>query len=100
VLFRSVKDADGGVVEALVAVYFEGARQTETGWRCADLTGRKPKAGGGSFEITKTGLCKEWDLGFPEDNTDIVKVICSEERAAEEWDGTNYRRRSLPDDQG
>jgi hypothetical protein len=82
--FEMVKDGDGGVVEALVACYFEGARKTDTGWRCADLTGRKPKAGGGSFEISKTGFCKEWDRGYPEDSADIVKVICSEERAAED----------------
>jgi hypothetical protein len=30
--FDVVKDADGGVVEALVAVYFAGARKTDTGW--------------------------------------------------------------------
>jgi hypothetical protein len=81
--FEMVKEEDGGVVESLVAVYFEGARKTDTGWRCADLTGRMPKASGGSFEISKSGLCKEWDERYPEQPTDIVKVICSEERATE-----------------
>jgi hypothetical protein len=71
---------DFGIKELLIDQYFPGAKDTETEWRCGDISGREP-TGQGSLVIFKSnGWCFERDGG--EWSKGLLETICSSERAA------------------
>jgi hypothetical protein len=75
---ETVRAEDGGIVEALVARYFPGAVfGTDNEWHCANIGGDPPRKKG-SFHITPTGWCQDFDGSFP--NTGIIDTLLSSQR--------------------
>jgi hypothetical protein len=75
---ETVRAEDGGIVEALVARYFPKAVfETDNEWHCANIGGDPPRKKG-SFHITPTGWCQDFDGSFP--NTGIIDTLLSAQR--------------------
>jgi hypothetical protein len=73
-----LKDCDAGVVEALVGRYFSGAvLGKDNEWHCANIGGDPPDKKG-SFHITRTGWCQDFDGAF--ENTGIIDTLLSAQR--------------------
>jgi hypothetical protein len=73
-----VADKDGGIVEGLVGRYFPGAVLGKDGeWHAANIGG-DPPGEKGSFHITPTGWCQDFDGSFP--NTGIINTLLSAQR--------------------